>query len=607
MATSNWALGDDVTSLEKEMIRCAATGELLTLGQEPSERKIRAAVLRHLLVDQTWPVQTVRMRDVQITGHLNLASEVLRCPLQLEGCTFSDTEPVFLDYATVSLLSLTRCRLAGFTGEMLTVTRDLNLSGSTFTKPLVLRRAKIDGHLDCSSAHLSASSSAPFALNAERMSIGDDVYFDQEFTASGSILLDDSRIDGQLVCSSAQLKQAERAFDDRYSLSAKRIAVGGSVYLDQKFTASGSILLDDSLIGDQLVCSGARLERAFGDDYSLSAERIAVGGSVYLGDGFSAAGPVSLSSGRVGGSLWLMPRRLTERDDSIAFDGSGMNVASTLLWRPEEQVAGLVNLQAAVAQELEDYWTARHNGYWPVGGRLRLNGFTYARIGGDNQATVGQRVAWIRSQYGQPAVNGLASNAGFMPVAYAAQPYSQLEKAYRAAGQYSQANITAIAMRRDLRQLGDLSWVAKFGNWLMDTTVRYGYQPWRALTALAMVYIVVLVVAFFAQHQKGSIVPVPQNAAGIQAKLSPQQCTSVYPCFSAAGYAFDTVVPIINLHQADYWRPNPSTPWGSVLLIISTLGAIEGWALALLAGGGSARVLAALGSPAPPTQDNSPS
>jgi hypothetical protein len=560
VATSNWALGDDVTSLETEMIRCAVTGELPPLDQEPSERKIRAAVLRHLLVDKTWPVQTVRMRGVQITGHLNLANEVLRCPLQLDGCSFSDTEPVFLDYAMVSLLSLTRCRLAGLTGEMLAVTRDLNLSGSTFTKPLVLRRAKINGQLNCSSAHLSAGSSAPFALNAERISVGDDAFFDQEFTASGSILLDDSRIDGQLVCSGAHLDRAERDFKDGYSLSAKRVAVGGSVYLDA---------------------------------------------------GFSAAGPVSLSSARVGGSLWLMPGRLTERDGSTAFDGSGMNVASTVLWAPKEQVGGFVNLQGAVVEELVDSWIdpdgrQRLNGYWPVGGRLRLNGFIYGRIGGDSRATVEQRLAWIRSQYGQPIVNGLASTAGIMPVAYAAQPYSQLEKVYRAAGQHSQGNIIAVAMRRDLRQRGDLNWVPKFGNWLMDTTVRYGYQPWRALVSLAMVYIVVLVLACFAQHHKGSIVPVPQNAAGIQAKLSAQQCTSVYPCFSAAGYAFDTVVPIINLHQADYWRPNPSTPWGSVLLWFSTLGAIEGWALALLAGGGSARVLAALGSPAPPTQDNSP-
>ena len=41
----------------------------------------------------------------------------------------------------------------------------------------------------------------------------------------------------------------------------------------------------------------------------------------------------------------------------------------------------------------------RANGYWPVGGLLSLDGFTYGRFGGDQQATVEQRLAWIRSQY----------------------------------------------------------------------------------------------------------------------------------------------------------------------------------------------------------------
>jgi hypothetical protein len=33
-------------------------------------------------------------------------------------------------------------------------------------------------------------------------------------------------------------------------------------------------------------------------------------------------------------------------------------------------------------------------------------------------------------------------------------------------------------------------------------------------------------------------------------------CVTGYPCFYPAGYAFDLVVPLINIHQAEFWQPN---------------------------------------------------
>ena len=45
---------------------------------------------------------------------------------------------------------------------------------------------------------------------------------------------------------------------------------------------------------------------------------------------------------------------------------------------------------------------------------------------------------------------------------------------------------------------------------------------------------------------------------------SATQCTSNYPCFYPVGYTIDTVIPIINVHQADYWGPDGHAPWGWV-------------------------------------------
>ncbi len=59
-----------------------------------------------------------------------------------------------------------------------------------------------------------------------------------------------------------------------------------------------------------------------------------------------------------------------------------------------------------------------------------------------------------------------------------------------------------------------------------------------------------------------------------------------YPCFNPYGYAFDTVVPIINLHQADYWRPNAANAWGYVCLWVFWVGTVFGWLAVTLAAAG---------------------
>ena len=78
------------------------------------------------------------------------------------------------------------------------------------------------------------------------------------------------------------------------------------------------------------------------------------------------------------------------------------------------------------------------------------------------------------------------------------------------------------------------------------------------------------------------IVPVMPTAGGHQPPPV-TQCTSVYPCFYPIGYAIDTVIPIINVHQATYWGPNGHAVWGRALVAFTWAGTALGWALATLA------------------------
>ncbi len=169
-----------------------------------------------------------------------------------------------------------------------------------------------------------------------------------------------------------------------------------------------------------------------------------------------------------------MPCR-TGRENKVALNAARAQIAGTLRWAPSAPVSGQVNLEGATVGQLEDDWSSdRPNGYWPADGRLHLDGFTYGRFGGMRQATVEQRLAWIRSQYLPSAQRSTAD--------LATQPYEQLAAVYRQAGQDTEARKVAIARRADLRKYGNLNPYRGLatGCWIRpsSTATRRGGQAW---------------------------------------------------------------------------------------------------------------------------------
>jgi len=621
-----WHPGEDLWPLEEEMRGKAAGGELVDRWTGPfspddalawdQKRSIRAAVLRHLLVADEWPVDErgVRLRGVRIIGHLDLEAVTLHS-LSLDSCHLDSREAVRLDYATVPRLTLTRCQLTGLTGQMLSA-REVNLADSTliglqlidanvtgqlictgmhltgralrgyalradrikvggvvflnngFTAdgPVRLAGADITGQLVCAGAQLNGWDAEGVALDADRMKVGGGVVFAQGFTAAGAVRLGAADITGQLVCTGAQLNGKDR---NGYALHAEGIKLSGNVSLDQGFTAAGAVRMAGADITGQLNCAGAQLNGHDKDGIALHVVGMKCGGDVLLIQGFTAAGTIWLWSARVDGSVFLRPAALAGSGEN-ALDAHQAQITGTLRWEPEGPVLGQVNLQGATAGQLEDNWSSgRPNGFWPTGGVLRLDGFTYGRFGGDPQATVDQRLDWIRSQYRKD-----------YPAPFAPQPYEQLAAVYRQAGQNDQARKVAIARRRDPRKYGKLHWYRRFGNWFLDTTIRYGYQTWRAGAGLAILFVIFVWLSVLAQRNH-LIVPVG-NTQGLHFVPSATQCTSSYPCFYPVGYAIDTVIPIINVHQADSWGPDGSTSWGEAFVVATWIWTGLGWALATL-------------------------
>jgi hypothetical protein len=303
-----------------------------------------------------------------------------------------------------------------------------------------------------------------------------------------------------------------------------------------------------------------------------------VTGGVLLDRGFTAFGAVSLR---------------------------GASIERELRWEPGEPASGEVNLEGTRTRQLIDDWPSpQSRGHWPTN-KLRIAGFSYDGLAGARPATVAQRLSWIRSQYitrsgdeqtddyasatthtadahsmGSSRKNDYLAFSAVSKSPFITQPYKQLADVYRRAGQDDEARTVEIAMRRDLRRYGNLPRPARSLNWLLDVTIRYGFETTRAIAGIVALYLIVFLALLFAQHQ-GNLIAASnvQNASLHPAAL---HCVTGYPCFYPAGYAFDLVVPLINIHQAEFWQVNGHHHLGWAWVLGSWAATALGWFLATL-------------------------
>jgi hypothetical protein len=524
-------------------------------------------VLRSLLVKHDWPVHEkgVQLHGIRISGDLDLTSAVIAHPLILKDCFLDSENFILLKYATIQRLDLIQCVLPGIHGDMLEVRKDLHLTGSYFSKPeaLCLGRATISGDFSLCGAKLWGAKDNCNSIDADGISVGGSASLGDGFESSGAVRMVGANIGGQLNFQGANLM----GFDaDGDSLCADELAVGGSLLIDKEFVSAGCVRLKSAKVGGLLSCSGAHLRGRNKKHESLHIGEISVEDDVLLGKGFTASGTVVLRGARVAGSIKMLPQALAE---DVALLASGMRTGQHFTWLPAESVKGAVDLQNASVRGLFDSWNERERGHWPPPGKLQLSGFTYGRLTGTYQGTAEERRDWIAKS---PRKGDFSS-----------QPYEHLVNVYRQAGNDSDARTLAIARRRDLRTYGQLNRWRRFSNWLLDKTIKYGYQTWRALLGLVVLYVITWAVFWVAQHDDAVMVPAKPIPSGKTIPTALECSEDYYTCFHPAGYALDLVVPVINVHQADNWRPNGAASYGNLYEYSSWIAIGLGYAFTTLA------------------------
>jgi hypothetical protein len=555
------------------------------------------------------------LRGARLAGRVDWVGEALKTRLVLRACYLDDETPANLDQLSAIHIELTGCKLAGLSANRANISHDLVLDRSQLAGQLNLSQVTVGGSLKASSTTIVGIVDTPQAdrpgnepapgepaVILDRAEVNGDVVFDKEFTATGTVQLNGARIGGGISCcggsftnpygtalsldgalitrdvflmkpfnasGSVRLLGATVggqlncsggicANEEGAALTLDGAKVTGSVFLDDEFSATGAVRMPGVRIGGQLVCRDGHFANTNDDDNAraLTLDGAEVTGDVILDRKFSAIGAVVLRGARIGGEL-TCERGTFNNANGCALRGEGMVVAGAFVWAdvgPESQ--GKLDLTRAHVGELRD-----DRGSWPAQDRLIINGFTYDYLRRDGECDVDDRLEWIRRQPG-----------------FSAQPYQQLARIYREAGQETEARKVLITQQRDLRRRGHLPPFAYAWNAFVGATIGHGYRAWRAALILPVLYVIsVGLVHVTADHDQF-------NAVRAQAgqTVSATQCRSDYPCLSSWAYPVDEVVPIINFHQGDYWQPDAHQNWGRALRDWLFVATVLGWAATTL-------------------------
>ncbi len=562
--------------------------DLLTLPE--AERRLSASFLQRLIDgSHDTPCGPLRIRGARVEGPLRTPLGVpsgTRVAVQFRECQFDS--PVDLSGAEFVILRLADCTLPAFIGASISVSADLDLSGSVFTGvtdyeselsdvgscSIHLKHARIGGRLDLSSSD------------------------NQRFSAVGTIRLDGSRVDGAVSLAGAKLDGRGEA-----ALSAHSAVVGSNVDLcpsaGHRFEALGVVIFVASDITGDLNCEGARLCNPDGRAMhceDLNVESVFLIRSSELNLPFEARGRLNFLTAVINGSFFMTNARLMPGPDYQGILKKGGPIVLNLQQARISNTLAFSNLGEITTEDVAslDDDPKPLNGWflltgtqmtaiidevdtgWPNPGYLDIDGATYSyiqHIGGADLAA--RSISWLQRQY----KNGAPDRRSFRP-----QPYEQLTRVLRDSGRAVEANAIAVEkIRMRLAARVDRPWARIFPRLLMLVS-NYGYSTSRAVVSFLV--FLLLGTAMYATALFGfdqPFVPVESDPAPVTYEfafgLLQSSVDAGCPGLDPMHYALDAALPVIDLAQDLRCRFTPEGPFRDVWLLLHSLFVLGGAAL----------------------------
>lgn len=468
--------------------------------------------------------------------------------------------------------------------EACRVFRDIGLNNCHFEAAPILKAAIIN--------RLFLDGSLLPGLQAERLEVRGGVYL-RGAEVNGEVNIIQSRLGGNLECDGATIRAP-----GGYALLAQSLEVRN--VLARGAHLRGGINLAGAQLTADLDCAGAIVTRTEG--VAIDASEVEARGSVVL-RGARIEGETRLTASQISGDMDCSGASL-DNPDQAALEMSRAVVKGALFLRREARVNGVLALTGASIGTIHDEAAS-----WPEPGDLLLNRCRYGAFI-DGPVDAESRLDWLGRQ--KPERWG----EDFWP-----QPYEQLAAVFREMGHGEDSRAVLVVKERLQRQARRARarnplWRALLAvaDGVLGATLAYGRQPLLAFVWLLLFWI--LGVGVFAYAERGGAV-MPNSAVVLRAPewtlcgletsqqrslIATQQTNglaasgqnqldcfrqrweaSSYPAFNPWMYSLDTLLPVLDMGQKTFWRPNPSKPGGAVAIGYFYFQSIIGWALSLLA------------------------
>ncbi|MFN3671227.1 MAG: hypothetical protein ACK4VM_04885 [Bosea sp. (in: a-proteobacteria)] len=465
------------------------------------------------------------------------------------------------------------------------VFRDIGLIDCHFEQTPILRAAIIN--------RLFLDGSSLPGLEAERLEARGGVYL-RGAQVLGEVSLSQSRLGGNLECDGATIRAPRGHAIDARAIELRNLLVRGAVLQGGLHAAGARIAAD-------LDCAGTTIGEA--PLVALDGAEIEVGGSVVLRQ-LRLDGEARLVGSAIAGDLDVSGAAILH-DKATALDISRTVIKGAFFLRGGAALTGALAMTGSSIGTIHDEAAS-----WPAPGELLLNRCRYgAFIAAPVDAK--SRLDWLSRQ--DPARWG----EDFWP-----QPYEQLASVFREMGHGEDARSVLIVKERLQRRARRARaqnplWRAMLtlADGFLAATLVYGRQPLLAFLWLILFWLIGVGIFGLAEGH-GAFKPnsavvlrsaewtlcgaarTQQRLLGEPPRLSDGRAApgqtqlacyrqqgeaSSYPAFNPWFYSLDTLLPVLDLGQKSFWRPDPTGRSGVVAINYFYFQAIIGWALSLLA------------------------